>query len=41
MNASPPAPGDRLAWLDATKGACIVLVVLHHVVTKYLPSVTP
>lgn len=41
MTASPPAPADRLAWLDATKGACIVLVVLHHVVTKYLPSVTP
>ncbi|WP_168929295.1 acyltransferase [Nocardioides sp. GY 10113] len=32
------APGtQRIAWLDVAKGACIVLVVLHHVIGKYLP----
>lgn len=28
------AHGERLAWADLAKGACIVLVVLWHVVTK-------
>ncbi|WP_431900592.1 pyridoxal-phosphate dependent enzyme [Micromonospora chalcea] len=27
-------PGDRVAWADVAKGACIVLVVLWHVVVK-------
>lgn len=38
----PAAPASaRLAWLDVAKGGCIVLVVLHHVITKYLPVITP
>lgn len=41
-----PAPASstaasRLAWLDVAKGACILLVVLHHVVAKYLEHVLP
>jgi uncharacterized membrane protein YcfT len=32
---------DRLAWLDVAKGACILLVVLHHVVAKYLGTLLP
>lgn len=31
----------RLGWADAAKGACIVLVVLHHVVTKHVAEVAP
>ncbi|MEQ6902239.1 acyltransferase [Nocardioides sp. YIM 152588] len=31
----------RLAWLDVAKGACILLVVLHHVTGKLLPLVVP
>lgn len=31
----------RLRWADVGKGACIVLVVLHHVVTKHLVEVVP
>jgi uncharacterized membrane protein YcfT len=38
--ASATAAG-RLAWLDVAKGACILLVVLHHVVAKYLEHVLP
>ena len=28
-------PSRRLVWADAAKGACIALVVLHHLVTKH------
>ncbi len=38
---SPSAPDARLAWADAAKGLCIVLVVLHHTTVKHLPSVAP
>lgn len=31
----------RLAWADAAKGLCIILVVLHHVVGKHLAAVVP
>ena len=35
-----PSPTDaaapaRLRWADVAKGACILLVVLHHVITKH------
>lgn len=30
--ASDAAPGRRTAWVDAAKGMCIALVVLHHAV---------
>lgn len=36
-----PEPPERLPWLDAAKGACILLVVLHHVVTKQLAFALP
>lgn len=36
----PTAP-DRVAWADVAKGLCILLVVLHHVTSKHLPSVLP
>ncbi len=32
---------DRLPWLDVAKGVCILLVVLHHVVSKYIGVVLP
>ncbi|QIK65356.1 acyltransferase [Nocardioides sp. HDW12B] len=43
MPAAPPptAAGARLGWADAAKGVCILLVVLHHVTVKHLPSVAP
>lgn len=31
----------RLAWADAAKGVCIVLVVLHHLVTKQFDLLAP
>lgn len=31
----------RLVWPDVAKGACILLVVLHHVVTKHYDLVVP
>jgi uncharacterized membrane protein YcfT len=31
----------RLAWADAAKGVCIVLVVLHHLVTKQYDLLVP
>jgi uncharacterized membrane protein YcfT len=40
--AAPTRPREstRLAWADAAKGACILLVVLHHTTLKhYLPMV--
>lgn len=40
--ATPTAPGSqRLPWADAAKGVCIVLVVLHHLVTKHYDLVVP
>lgn len=45
-----PLPGDtpasttrprRLIWADAAKGVCIVLVVLHHLVTKHYAVLLP
>jgi len=35
--ALPPRPEGRLLWVDVAKGACILLVVLHHAVVKDLP----
>ncbi|MDZ5445449.1 hypothetical protein U2F26_22410 [Micromonospora sp. 4G57] len=32
--AVAPTPADRVVWADVAKGACIVLVVLWHVVVK-------
>ena len=32
-----PRPEGRLLWVDVAKGACILLVVLHHAVVKDLP----
>jgi uncharacterized membrane protein YcfT len=38
----PDAPaGSRLPWADVAKGGCILLVVLHHVVTKHVSLVLP
>jgi uncharacterized membrane protein YcfT len=34
-------PVERLAWLDVAKGLCILLVVLHHVTSKYVLVVLP
>lgn len=41
-----PRPGgvaarSRMAWLDVAKGCCILLVVLHHTVAKYVPLILP
>jgi uncharacterized membrane protein YcfT len=33
--AAPPVARERVAWADAAKGACILLVVLWHVVIKH------
>ncbi|GAA2009126.1 acyltransferase family protein [Nocardioides kribbensis] len=45
MTTAPPAPRqpdrqpDRQVWADVAKGACILLVVLHHAVGKlYVPA---
>ncbi len=35
------AARPRLAWADVAKGACIVLVVLHHAVTKQYDALVP
>lgn len=32
---------ERLAWLDVAKGICILLVVLHHITSKYVLVVLP
>ena len=39
--ATAGAPRPRLAWADAAKGLCILLVVLHHSTVKHLPAVLP
>ena len=39
--ATPGALPARLRWADVAKGACILLVVLHHVVTKHVVQVVP
>lgn len=36
-----PVARPRLAWADAAKGLCILLVVLHHATVKHLPAVAP
>lgn len=36
-----PALSARLRWADVAKGACILLVVLHHTVTKHVVEVVP
>lgn len=45
MNSTRPGQTagmtDRLAWLDVAKGLCILLVVLHHVTSKYVMVVLP
>ncbi|CAN5214686.1 acyltransferase [soil metagenome] len=33
-SAPPPLGRERLVWPDVAKGACILLVVLHHVILK-------
>lgn len=41
----PSPPGQtaapRLTWADVAKGACIVLVVLHHTTTKHVEGLVP
>ncbi|MGZ8738759.1 MAG: acyltransferase family protein, partial [Nocardioides sp.] len=39
-SASPRLPA-RLDWADVAKGACIVLVVLHHATTKQYDALVP
>lgn len=40
-SATIVAAPTRLRWVDVAKGACIVLVVVHHVVTKQYDAVVP
>lgn len=35
------APAERLRWPDVAKGACILMVVLHHVVLKHYVELVP
>ncbi len=39
--ASGRATAERLRWPDVAKGACILLVVLHHVVLKHYIDLVP
>lgn len=44
MHQPGPAPGHeapRLVWADVAKGSCIVLVVLHHAVSKHYVDALP
>lgn len=36
-----PSAATRLRWPDVAKGACILLVVLHHVTTKHAAALVP
>ncbi|MFC4783219.1 acyltransferase family protein [Nocardioides sp. MAHUQ-72] len=38
---TPVTPGVRLLWPDLAKGVCILLVVLHHVITKHYAAWVP
>lgn len=41
LPAATTALPARLRWADVAKGACILLVVLHHTVTKHVVEVVP
>ncbi len=41
VRRDPPAPQPRLLWPDLAKGVCILLVVLHHTITKQYVEVLP
>lgn len=41
ITRSVNSPTSRLLWPDVAKGACIVLVVLHHTTTKHYASLVP